>query len=535
MTTTTPATTTAEPRPAEARPTFGILRNVTSTWFSVVVGILISFVLAPLTVHSLGNVYYGIWTLLSQFTGYLWLFDLGVRESVVKYVAQHHAAEEHDEIATTVRTAVSLYSVVALVALAAVTVLSLALPYVFNIPPDAVGTARVTAILTGSTIAQSFVFNVFVGVLMGLQKYYLVARLSILFSIVRAAMIVALLSLGQGVIALAALQFAMTLVSNLLVYRECRKLLPYLSFRVVRPKRQDVMKLVNYGKYVLISNVGDKIVFATDSIVIGMFLPISAITYYAIGGTLIEQFRSFVASAAAILNPLSSSLEAKKETRTLATLFLAGSKAAMLLGLPVCIGFIVLGERFISLWMGPAYGPTAGLVLAVLAAGHLLGLPYYGISAVLYGLGRHRIVAYSRVLEGVANIALSLFLIKRYGLVGVALGTVIPHAIVVCGVLPSILPSLIPIGLRQYYVSTYVRPWVASVPFWFVCLLIDRVLQPADFLSFMGSIMVGLVAYAVPCWFLALSPAERDRVREAVRRLQPRVAVAAGRVTSEIH
>ena len=94
-----------------------IVRNVTSGWASIVIGIGFAFVLAPLTVRTLGNVHYGIWTLLMQITGYLWLFDFGVRESVVKYVAQYHAADDREGIETTVRTAVSIYSVVSLATL----------------------------------------------------------------------------------------------------------------------------------------------------------------------------------------------------------------------------------------------------------------------------------------------------------------------------------------------------------------------------------------------------------------------------------
>ena len=43
-----------------------ILKNVTSNWAALVVNIAVSFFLAPFVVASLGNVYYGIWTLLNQ-------------------------------------------------------------------------------------------------------------------------------------------------------------------------------------------------------------------------------------------------------------------------------------------------------------------------------------------------------------------------------------------------------------------------------------------------------------------------------------
>ena len=520
---------------AEARPaapqgrlskTSLIVRNVTSSWASIVIGIGFAFVLAPLTVRTLGNVHYGIWTLLMQITGYLWLFDFGVRESVVKYVAQYHAADDRKGIETTVRTAVSIYSVVSLATLACAALLALALPYLFNIPAEEVTTARVTAMLVGATVAQAFVFNVFVGVVMGLQKFYLVARLGILFTVVRGVLMFVLLTAGFGLVTLAFVQFASTLASNLWVYRVARRELPYVSIRLVRPTRIEALKLFNYGKYVLVSNIGDKLVFATDAIVIGIFQPISALTYYAIGGTLIEQLRTFVASMGAIINPLSSDLEARKESRSLALVVLTGAKAAMLIGLPVCIGFIVLGRRFITLWMGPEYAGLAGSVLAILATGHLIGLPYYTISGILYGLGRHRVVAWSRVFEGVVNLVLSVILVRRYGVVGVAIGTIVPHIIVVGAVLPRVLPRWVPMNLGEYYLSTYGRPLLAATPFMLSCLYIADVIVPAHFISFFGSIAAALPLYFVPIWFVALTSDERAAAREYVNhRLNRRTVV----------
>jgi O-antigen/teichoic acid export membrane protein len=502
----------------EHRPTSRILRNVTANWVSLVINILLSFLIAPVVVNQLGDTYYGIWTLLMQLTGYLWLFDFGVRESVVKYVAQYHAAGQKQELSTIVRTAVSLYSVVAVVAMTAVALLAFLLPYAFNIPPEAVTTARATAFLTGATIAQGFVFNVFVGVVMGLQQFYRLAWANIAFAVGRALLTYLLVTNGLGIVSLALLQFGVSLAFNVLVYRLCVAELPYLSLGWMRPHRDDVVKLLNYGKFVLVANVGDKIVFATDSVVIGALMPISALTYFAIGGSLIEYFRSFINSMASVINPVTSSLEARNETATLSALFQTGAKAAMVLGVPVCIGFMTLGERFITLWMGPEYGPQAGTVLAVLAAGYLLGLPYSTISGVMYGLGQHRYVAYSRIAEGIANLVLSVILGMRYGLVGVAVGTAVPHAIVVAGLLPSFLPRMFPMSLRHYYLWTYGRPLLAAIPFAVTCWTINSVIAPGNLVLFGAYGVSSLITYAVPCWFVALTPDERRHLSAAAMR-----------------
>lgn len=505
-----------------------IVRNITSSWASILVGIAFAFVLAPLTVRALGDLYYGVWTLLMQLTGYLWLFDFGVRESVVKYVAQYHAVDDRVQVNRSVNTAVSIYSLVSLGTLVLSAVLALTLPYAFNIPVEATSTAQLTALLVGATVAQYFVFNVFIGIVGGLQKFYILARIGMLFTVVRGLLTYVLLSAGFGIVTLALLQFVLALIQNLYTYHVARTLLPYLSLRLAWPHREEAARLLNYGKYVLIANVGDKIVFATDSVIVGAFLPISALTYYAIGGSLIEQFRSFVMSMATVVNPLSSSLEARREEQSLALVVTTGARAAILLGLPICIGFFLLGKQFITLWMGAEYAEPAGQILVVLAAGHLLGLPYYTISGVLYGLGRHHVVAYSRIFEGVVNLTLSVVLVQIYGLVGVAVGTVIPHVIVVVGIMPRILTRWVPIDLRQYYMAIYLRPLAASLPFWATCWFIATEIRPAGFAVFFASVGLALVTYAAPCWFFVLSASERGTIASAVRARLARPRPAEG-------
>ena len=514
----TQAVAIAAPPPAKKKQP-SMLKNVSSSWAGLLANILLSFFLAPFVVRHLGDVYYGIWALLHQFTGYLWLFDFGVRESVIKYVAQYHAADERENLVHTVQAALTIYTAIGAAALLAAGGMALALPYFFNIPEAAIPAARVTMIVTGATVAQGFVFNVFIGVLMGLQRYYLVTRMSVVFAVIRSALVVAVLSAGYGVIAFALVQLAVSLAMSVRVYRLATIHLPYLSLRFAKPRREDVDRIVGYGKYVLVTNIGEKVVYAADSLVIGVFLPIASLTYYAVAGNLVSYLKSFIATMAVALNPRSSALQAAGDVDNLRKLFMTSAKAAVLVGLPVCVGFVVLGERFVTIWMGPAFGPIAGSVLAALGFAHMAGLPYFAITGVLYGLGKHRITATARIFEGVANVVLSVILVQKWGLIGVAVGTLIPQVIVAIAILPAVIPRLMSIGLVEYYVSTYAKPLAASVPFWLVCYFIDRTVQPAHLVSFMASVGAGLPFYALPCWLIALSSDERQMVLARVRSL----------------
>ena len=508
------------PHPAAKRRENTILKNVTSNWAALVVNIGVSFFLAPFVVASLGNVYYGIWTLLNQFTGYLWLFDFGVRESVIKYVAQYHATGEYERVDATVNTSLVLYTPIAILTMLGTVGMAALLPYIFTIPADSVFEARVALLLTGGSIAQSFVFNVFVGVLMGLRRYYLVSRMGIVFSLLRSGLIVLALKAGYGIIALGLIQFALgTLMGGIVVWYAL-KFLPTYRPRLLRPERAELTRIFNYSRFVVGNNLGDKLIFSTDALVIGILQPVSMLTYYAIAGSLIGYLRNLMQASASVLNPETSALAARRDDERLGSLFATATKAAVLLGLPVCIGFFVLGTRFISLWVGPQYGPLSGQVLAVLATAHVFGLPTYCISAVMYGLDRHRIIAKWRGVEAAINITLSVIFVYQFGIIGAALGTLCSHVFIAGLVLPRAMAGVIRLDLRAYYVSTYLRPMLAGIPFALACLGVET-LAPQSLVTFAALGALAMPVYALSVWGIALTPQQRHAAGARLRQLLP--------------
>src|SRR5215475_16164160 len=94
-----------------------ILKNVSSSWFSLGVNILVGIFLSPFILHRLGDTAYGIWILIFSITGYYGLFDLGIRSSVVRYVSTYTATNDHDALARLINTSLATYTSIGVVAM----------------------------------------------------------------------------------------------------------------------------------------------------------------------------------------------------------------------------------------------------------------------------------------------------------------------------------------------------------------------------------------------------------------------------------
>ncbi len=75
--------------------------------------------------------------------------------------------------------------------------------------------------------------------------------------------------------------------------------------------------------------------------------------------------------------------------------------------------------------MGPGFEGSV-LPLQVLAVTGIVLVGQGPLGNILLGTGRHRLVAFVSLGEAIANLVLSVLLVRRYGMLGVAIGTAVP-------------------------------------------------------------------------------------------------------------
>jgi len=502
-----------------------VVRSIASNWAMLGLNVVIALFLSPYVVNKLGSVYYGIWALTLQFTGYLFLLDFGVRESVIRYVSKYNARQKAGPLNAVLTTAVHIYVPITLICCALTALCAWGVPYWFDLDPALRAEARWTTLLIGGSIALTFIFNIYTGIQYGLQRFDLANGFGMIIVLLRTALIVWLLDAGYGIVALSAVQFGMTIVGGLMGVAIATYLLrkANLSFKLVKlaGKRRSALRkrVFGYGAYVLINNLGQKLIFASGAVVTAVMLPIAAVTPYAIAGSLIDNLRSLVSMTASVFNPVSSHLHALGRGDEVARVMRTGSKLAVFVALPIAMSFVVLGAEFIALWMGEEFRQPAGMVLLVLGLAQIISAPHFIVSSVLYGISQHRVIALIRISEGVLNLALSILFAWKFGVVGVALGMSIAHVISVGIVLPLRACRVVKLPLHSYYVATIVRPAIAIVPFTLAAIWLPTHYPASNLFVLLAQIAGLVVVLYVPSVFaLGLDKEERAMVMRLLTR-----------------
>jgi O-antigen/teichoic acid export membrane protein len=492
------------------------IRNVLANWTGYVVGLLVNFFLSPLIVNHLGGSAYGVWTVLGTLTAYLGLLDLGIRSAVTRYVARYESGGDHGAAIQIVSTAIAVFAAMAGCALAASLVLGLVAPSVFQIPAEYRVSAVIVAALAGASTGVALVSGAFGGVIVGLQRFDLTRNIDVATALLRAALVLGVITYGGGLVELAVAQFVASLAGAIFTGWLGLRILPGLRLRPTW-SRSHLRLIVSYGGYAFVAQLASAAIDRTGVLVIGAFLPMTAVTIFAIASGLIEYARALVGGIRITLAPRASTLEGRGQRDALRVLALQGARYCTLLVLPIAATFVLRGSSFIGLWMGAEYGGASGAVLAVLAL-RLVFLSATGAAAnVLAGASRERAVAGICVVEAVVSVTAMLLLARPFGLLGVAWGTTVPAVLAALLVWPWLLRESLGVGIRRYIGSSWGLPVAAQLPFIAATWLVERLWPAASLLVFLGQVAALMPLALLGLWYVGLSAVERRRGLDLVR------------------
>lgn len=440
-----------------------ILRNMLSNWTSYLVTAVVGFTLAPIIVHSLGDTGYGLWTLVMSLTGYFGLLDLGVRSSVGRFVTRHIALNDAQGVNRTVSTAMVILGCGGLVAFLATLVIATFFFDSFGVEPQLASSGRTALLLTGLTMSLLLPMGVFSAVLIALERFDVLSGITTVSELLRAALVVWVVRQGYGIVALALIALGLSLTQGAVMAIVAKRLYQPLRLDFSGVNRAAFTELFGFSIYRFIWIVANQLIFYSDSLVIAVFLGAGAIAPYTIAGSLINYGRNVVSLVTDTLAPSAARMDAKDDLAGLQRLLIVGTRLALLVTLPICVGFLFLGRQFITLWMGESYAHSA-VFLMVLTIPQFGSMPQYVSSLVLAGMARHRAFAYFALAEGIANVLLSIFLVQRMGLIGVAWGTAITHLINTTLVVPLYTLRVLHLGVGEYLSRAIIRPLVCAVP-----------------------------------------------------------------------
>ena len=497
-----------------------VARNVWTRSVAYGVDAAIGLLILPFNIAHLGTTAYGIWMLSASITVYFSMLDLGYGGALVRFVASYRARRDAHGLNEILSTLLVVFIAVGVIAYALAALVAFNLDLLFKLTPDQAATGRTLLLIVGVNVAVRFVFGLYGSVVVGFQQYHLNNVTSIVTSLAVALVNVLVLLAGYGVVELVA---ATTLVRLLAygVYRlNAYRVFPALELRWQYVRLSRLREVSEFGAFMFLLEWAYRLNYSADILVIGALIGVPAVALWTPAQRLADVTLRLTNQLSEALFPLVVDSDAGRRAERLRLIFLQGTRLSLATVLPVAVGLACLAHPLLTAWIGSSFGETA-IVLQLLAAVVVVRVGTSTASIVLKGAGLHRWLTLLIVGMGLANVAISVALARPLGLMGIAIGTLVPVAAVsALGIFPTACRRVgVPLT-RALRDALWPAVWPAPIAG--AALIATRAQLPATLPAVAMQLAAGAVLYYGLFLLVAIDETERREYLRQLRKLLPR-------------
>lgn len=414
----------------------GAVSNYGTNLVTIVTGILS----VPIGLHYFGIVRYGIWALITSVIFYLNISNLGLNTAASALTSK--ASTPYQQRIVLQRSFLFL-----IISSSTVLCVLLGITYLFpnwvvvlgKIPADLQNEAARAAIIIGILFLVNLPITIFSSGFIGFQKFYL-ERLYGSLTVVSGLFALILTVLIKGNLVTLALTrgIAILIISILCAFHF---LITHSELRAAH--QPDVqMDEEFFHKSIFLSGIrffiigiAALVVWNTDNLVISHFLGVKSVTPFAVTFKLFMVLFPVFTAISSTLFPMFGKAAGLMQWDWIQKTYQKALCVLPLIGGLVWLGGIAFAKQIIYFWAGPeAFGGML-VVFALGGYGYLLSM--VNIHAfLLTGLNATKNMIFIGWAEAIANLGISIALVRIWGIGGVAFGTFIASFLTVFWMLP---------------------------------------------------------------------------------------------------
>jgi O-antigen/teichoic acid export membrane protein len=423
-----------------------VARNVSTRYLAILTEMAVELLVLPFNVSHLGKAAYGLWILTASVTAYFSVLDLGYSGAQVRFVAHYRARRDVGALNEILSTMFGAFTAVGVITYAAAIVIAIFLDRLFQLDPEQVRVGRAVLLIVSANVAVGTAFSVFGGVINGFQRYDLNNIVGAISSVVAAVVNVAVVLAGYGLVPLVLATTAVRMLTYWVYRANAYRVFPALRIRLRSFSTKRLKEVTSFSVYILLIDWSNKVNYSIDAVVIGMFLNTSAVAVWSVGQRLAETTQRLTNQLNEVLFPSVVDSDTVDRQDRLQRILLVGTRLSLAAVLPLAGTLILFSRPLLQAWVGHSFDAgeleASVRVLQILAVTVIFRVGSATAGTLLKGAGRHRLLAFSNVAMAVVNLALSIALIGRFSLTGVAVGTLVPVSLIAAFV-------LVPAGCRR--------------------------------------------------------------------------------------
>lgn len=378
-------------------------------------------------------------------------------------------------------------------------------------------TARILMGMLIINLAMTFPNSVFNCSITANEKFLFQKFLILLQNIFSPFLTLPLLIMGYGSVGMVSVTTFLTFVLLLSNIFYCFKKL-HIRFEFKKFQAGLLKEMWVFTFFIFLNQIIDQVNWSVDKFLLGRFAGTTAVAVYGVGGQINTMYQQFSTSISNVFVPKVNRIVAESnDNNQLTKLFARVGRIQFIVLDLILSGFIFFGYPFVKMWAGEEYGASYAVAILLIVPVTVPLVQNLGIE-IQRAKNMHKVRSIVYLFIAIANVFVSIPLIKLMGPAGAALGTAI-----------SLFAGNI-IFMNWYY---HARIGMNMIYFWQeIAKFIPALIAPCvvgiaimKFVNITGPVKLGVFAgiyaavYGLSMYFLGMNEEEKQLVMGPIRKI----------------
>lgn len=382
---------------------------------------IIGLVLTPFIIRTFGNAEYGLYTLIGAFVGYISVMDLGLNNTIVRFVAKYRAEENKEGEENFLAITMIIYAAISIIISIIGVVLYFNLGSIFgnSLTLAEIEKAKVMFIILIFNLAITLPGGAFTAICNGYEHFVYPRLVNIIRYIVRSLLVVGLLLYGGDAIGLVVLDTFMNLLviafNGWYVFKKLN-----IRIKLHRFEMSFFKEIFSYSFWIFVFSLSYNLQWNASQTVLGMNASTVSVAIFGVGILLVGYYAAFAGAVNTILLPKATALTMHNDNSDDYNLnIIQVGRIVIFILLFILSAFYLFGQEFIFLWIGDAYLSSWKIALLLMISLTLLLVHGFG-NSILEAKKKNKFKAILSFMTLFFAVTLGYFFSKKYGIEGIS-------------------------------------------------------------------------------------------------------------------
>ncbi len=498
------------------------VKGIAISYITTIVRTLSKLLLTPLYLKILGLDDYGFYQYVFSVASYATILDFGISSVVNTFSIKHREEGDTEGVENVLFYAFMFSCGAALLIIIGGAVITIGAPGIFGeaVMHRITLTRQMLVIIITELIMLMFQ-HFFEGVILAAEKYVTLRGVALAQILIRCVLTVLLLYTNVGVLSIALGDFIG--IGLCLVYEivYCRTKLG-LKIKYHRYDTNLIRSITKLSLALCLQSVVSYLNSSIDKYVLGRYLGTAMAAIYSVAIIFSTFFDEIPTAIQRLYLPQVVKLVNSGADGEELTSFVIrpGRYQFMLVG-GILGGFILFGRQFIAMWSGTEV-LDAWWIALLLMIPSVLPLIQNVCLSILTAMNKRMFRSYVLCCIAVANLFMTILLVKKYGLMGAPIGTFIALVLGNNIAMNWYYKNKIGINIKRLFLS--ILKGILPCAVIGTCICIPLLFVPLKgVVWFLCECIVFCIVYFALLWFWGMNHEEKSRIQGTVRRIINRI------------